>query len=186
VRAHAAGLACAAVALLLVAAVDGRTTRDRPPPGHTGGFGEPTCHACHFMAEVNSGGGALAIAGLPRAWEPGRLYTVEVTLNHDGMRAAGFQLAARFEDGTQAGRLSAIDGEASGVEVAKQDGVAYALQLYAGSRPDADGRIRWTVAWTAPDAGGTVHFHAAANAADADESPLGDYVYTAVARAAAP
>ena len=34
---------------------------EHPPLGHTGGFGEPTCHACHFGGEVNGGDGTLAV-----------------------------------------------------------------------------------------------------------------------------
>jgi len=32
---------------------------DGPPPAHTGGFGEPTCRACHFDGDLNAEGGGL-------------------------------------------------------------------------------------------------------------------------------
>jgi hypothetical protein len=43
--------------------------------------------------------------------------------------------------------------------------------------------LDWTVEWEAPPAGGAVIFHAAANAANDDSSPLGDFIYTVEARA---
>jgi hypothetical protein len=43
---------------------------------------------------------------------------------------------------------------------------------------------RWTVVWTAPATGGAVTFNAAANAANEDDSQLGDYIYTAVEKSA--
>jgi hypothetical protein len=172
------GAALAALALVGAVAAELRATRDRPPPAHTGGFGEPTCHACHFMADVNSGPGALTLSGLPARYTPGASYTVVVELTHPGVAAVGFQVAARFEDGSQAGTLEAGAGDVGRVDVAMQRGVTYAHQREAGSVPNGVGIGRWTLTWIAPATGGTVRFHAAANAADDDSSPLGDYVYT--------
>jgi hypothetical protein len=44
---------------------------------------------------------------------------------------------------------------------------------------------RWMVRWTAPaDGRGVVIFHAAGNAANDDDSPLGDFIYTTALRVA--
>jgi hypothetical protein len=40
------------------------------PPGFSGGFGEQTCHACHFHAEVNAGRGRVTLAGVRRHLAP--------------------------------------------------------------------------------------------------------------------
>ena len=86
-----------------------------PPPGHTGGFGEPTCRACHSDSGLNELGGDLSIGGVPAAFEPGRRYELEVVLRRAGMLRAGFQLAARYQGvgmvpgGAQAGVLASSD-----------------------------------------------------------------------------
>src|SRR5690606_8896186 len=78
------------------------------PPGFSGGFDEPSCHACHFHGEVNSGPERVEIAGVPDRFTAGARYVVTVTLRRPDMRLAGFQLTARFkDDGTQAGSLAA-------------------------------------------------------------------------------
>ncbi|HEX9611604.1 MAG TPA: choice-of-anchor V domain-containing protein, partial [Gemmatimonadales bacterium] len=51
----------------------------------------------------------------------------------------------------------------------------------AGTSVAAGGTGRWTFRWTAPDAG-AVAFHVAANAANDDDSPLGDFIYTHMMR----
>ena len=66
------------------------------PPAHTGGFGEATCHECHFENNFN---------------DP-----------DTGMRRGGFQLAARTLSGEQSGTLQPTDDR---TEVALSDGVAY-------------------------------------------------------------
>jgi hypothetical protein len=41
------------------------------PPGFSGGFKEESCHACHFHAEPNSGGGRVTIDGIPARFASG-------------------------------------------------------------------------------------------------------------------
>lgn len=162
---------------------------DRPPVAHTGGFGEPTCHECHAGAGLNQPPGRVVIDGVPAVYAPGRPYRVTVTLTRPGLAAAGFQLAARFATGPAAGRQAgALDTVDARVAVAGADssGIAYAHQTVTGVRPTARDTARWAVAWRAPAALGAVVFHVAANAADDDNSPFGDFVYTAERRAAGP
>jgi hypothetical protein len=97
------------------------------------------------------------------------------------MAIAGFQLTARYEDGSQAGTLRPRAGDETriGVSVMTDTRVEYAQQQDAGTTPDTPGSAHWTVLWTAPSPGGdAVLLHVAANAADADESASGDFVYT--------
>lgn len=169
---------CFATCLALAATLEGRATRDAPPPGHTGGFGEPTCQHCHFQADVNQGGGSLTLDGVPESYEPGATYDLAAVLTHAGLAAGGFQLAARFEDGSQAGELSAAPAEAGRAAATTHRGVQYIHHLHAGTHPQAADTIRWIVRWTAPPCARSVLVHAAASAADADDSPLGDFVYT--------
>jgi hypothetical protein len=177
--------AAAALALLAFTAERARAGfPDAPPPAHTGGFGEPTCRACHFDGELNEEGGGLALGGVPAAYRAGERYRITVTLRRGEMERGGFQLAARFAEGSAAGRqagsLRALD-ERVKVTEGTRGGVQYASQTRPGIQLTQAGRIEWVVEWTAPAAAaGPVVFHAAANAGNGDESQFGDFVYTTV------
>jgi hypothetical protein len=154
------------------------------PPGFSGGFKEESCHACHFEAEPNSGGGRVAIEGVPATFAAGQRYTLTVTLTRAGMKRAGFQLTARFKsNGAQAGVLA--PGEKERVAVETQGGVQYAGQKLAGSSVAEGDTAQWTIEWTAPDRGPVI-FHVSANAADGNERADGDFIYTASAESTPP
>jgi hypothetical protein len=155
------------------------------PPGFSGGFGEQSCHACHFQGEVNSGPERVVIAGVPDRFVAGERYEVTITLSRPDMALAGFQLTARFkDDGAQAGRLMPAPGEDARVKVETQGDVQYANQRKDGTTLAEAHAARWSVIWTAPDASRPVVFHVAANAGDGDGTAEGDYVETATAEAA--
>lgn len=157
------------------------------PPGFSGGFKEESCHACHFHAKPNSSPGRLTIKGVPATFAAGERYTLTITLTRTGMKLAGFQLAARFEDGgAQAGTIAPGADDAERVGVETQAGIQYAGQKKVGTPVGAEDAATWTTVWTAPKSGGSVVFHVSANAADGNESADGDYVYTSNARAAPP
>ena len=158
---------------------------DAAPPGFSGGFGEPSCHACHFHAELNSGPGRVTIAGVPDRFTPGRRYPLTITLSRPAMQLGGFQMTARFKDGgAQAGSVAPDAAERDRVRIDVQRGVQYANQRRTGTALSSTNTAAWTLIWTAPPAGGPVVFHVAANAADGDETAESDYVHTAVAESA--
>ena len=161
--------------------------KDGPPPGHTGGFGEPTCRACHSDAGLNEPGGDLAISDAPAAFEPGRTYELEVVLRRAGMLRAGFQLAARVAEGAAAGAPAGVLTPSDGRTAVVWDTVShlgYIEHTTAGTAV-VSGAARWAVRWTAPaQARGAVAFHIAANAANDDDSPLGDFIYASAVRVA--
>lgn len=174
----AATLAAFAALALYATRVSGYA--DGAPAGFSGGFGEPSCHACHFDSDPDSGPGRLTIDGVPEQFAPGEQYRLIVTLARPEMAMGGFQLTARFErDGTQAGRLAPADGEQERVRVAEQEGIHYASHTKAGTPPDADARAIWRLIWTAPSGDGPVVFHVAANAANGDGTAEGDFIHTA-------
>jgi hypothetical protein len=150
----------------------------RPPPGHTGGFGEPTCASCHFDNPVNAEGGEVRIEGLPETYSPGERYVLSITLQRPELRRAGFQISSRFsgrgEDGEQAGELIAVDED---VEIVSSGGTQYAHHTRAGTRVPPSGPARWLVEWRAPIASGEVSFDLTANAANGDASEFGDFIY---------
>jgi hypothetical protein len=149
------------------------------PAGFTGGFGEQSCDGCHFDKALNEKPGQLTITGVPERFTPGERYTLTITLARPAMTVAGFQLAARFENGgAQAGTLSPGPGDEKRVQIETQSNIQYVNQRVEGSAPAEPGTARWSLVWTAPATGGTVLIHTAANAADKDGSTRGDYVYT--------
>ena len=154
-----------------------------PVPARTGGFGEMSCHECHWNNEVNDPSGRLTLTGVPDTYTPGERYPITVALAHPELVRGGFQMAARFEDGTNAGTF--VNTSPATETVPGEDNrVVYAQQTKTGSAPPVKGAARWEVEWTAPAPGraGAILFHVAANAANGDASPLSDFVYTATAR----
>jgi len=175
------GLAAAFVAgLLATAAAAGTPGLDGPVPGHTGGFGEPTCHACHADGPEPAVGG-VSIQGLPERFVPGKRYQLTLVLDGTPTRAAGFQLAVRGAPGTpregeQAGVLAPAGERARVREGA--GGVQYLSHSWDGVLQPEAGQARWSFTWTAPADMTDVAFHVAANYANDDASELGDIVRT--------
>ena len=175
----------ASAALVLSAGRPASGYAEAAPAGFSGGFGEASCHACHFDAEPDAGAGRLTIAGVPDRYTPGARYPVTVTLNRPGMKLGGFQLTARFKtDGAQAGSLALEGTERERVRIDVQSDVQYANQRRAGTSLASSGTAAWTLIWTAPPDRGPVVFHVAANAADGDETAEGDHVHTAAVESA--
>jgi hypothetical protein len=170
----------AGIALLTIGVM---ASASGPVPARTGGFGEPSCHECHWNNELNDPSGRLTLSGVPEDYSPGRQYLITVALAHPELVRGGFQLSARFEDGTNAGTF-ANTGPATETVPDEAGRVFYAQQTKAGSAAPVKGAARWEVEWTAPAAGraGPILFHVAANAANGDASPLSDFVYTATGR----
>lgn len=174
-----AAIVLAAPFVLSAAIVAPVAHREGPPPGHTGGFGEPTCQVCHQEYGLNEGEGSLVLRGLPDRIEAGTTYSLELILSARGTDVAGFQLATRTSDGRQAGTLSPIG---PGMAVDTAEGPAgrlhYLRHTRAGTR--ADGReAYWSFSWTAPRTlPESVRFDAAANSANGDNSPFGDLVFS--------
>jgi hypothetical protein len=155
------------VAVAVTAAAVAPFHADGPPPGHTGGFGEPTCQECHT--------GVLVLAGLPKVYRPNHTYELMVVLTRPAMQAGGFQLSVRSEGlGRQAGILSPAD-ERTAIPVALLE---YLQHSRAGAGLTSADTAQWRFTWRAPQGVGPVVFHLAANASNTDNSPLDDFIYT--------
>lgn len=155
---------------------------DAPPPAHTGGFGEPTCHICHAEYELDGPYGSVSLEDVPEVAEPGSTHRVRVVVEAEGTVAAGFQLSARASDGVQAGRLRAVDDRVRVTPGATPAGdVLFAHQTQAGSTGPERVRTTWTVEWVAPAASTEVVWSLSANSANGDNSPFGDLVWTTTA-----
>jgi hypothetical protein len=149
-------------------------------PARTGGFGEATCQECHWENPLNDPAGQLKLDGIPEGYTAGARYLITLTLTRPDVGRAGFQLAARAGGpgpgaGASAGTVEGID---AAVQRVTAQGVVYLQHAEDGSEIRTPGSASWKFAWTAPDRGPVV-FHVAANAANGDDSPLGDHIYTA-------
>lgn len=154
---------------------------DRPPLAHTGGFGEPTCAACHFDGASPPGERSLAISGIPATYSARSSYIFSLRLSDPNMTVGGFQLAARFASGEgrgqQAGTLTAMDGR-SRVITEPDSGIQYAQHAIAEGAADRGGKASWTMRWDAPPCSdAAIIFHFVANGANGDASEFGDSIY---------
>jgi hypothetical protein len=147
------------------------------PPGKTGGFGEQTCNECHDSYALNAGRAAglgdLVVTGFPKEYKPGETYAikVEVTQQQDS-GAWGFELATRARDTrAQAGTLKPID---SHTQILSMDNIDYITHTAEGTFSNV-----FEFNWVAPStAVGEIAVNTAANAANGDASPVGDYIYS--------
>lgn len=149
-------------------------------PGHTGGFGEPTCQACHFDNDLNDSRGVFEVKGFPESVTADSTYRIEIILTHPELRAGGFQLTVRTENGDDAGKLSPPDDRVSVVE---HRGVTYAGHTLTGTVPSAGNQSRWHVDWI-PSSDAEAVLHAVGNAANGDRSEFGDFIFVTERRAA--
>lgn len=144
----------------------------------TGGFGEQTCHSCHFDYDLNPAGGKLEVLGIPDKVEPGQTYPIEVILIREDLGKAGFQLTARFANGSQAGEFEIFEDARLTTTFSTPDSINYIQHSEAGSEPVEKGSNRWVINWKAPRVlSDSIYFNIAANAANGDQSEFGDWIY---------
>lgn len=151
------------------------------PAGFAGNYedqpGEPrTCLVCHF--EGNGGDGSVSI-DVPGSVEPGDTVAISVTvsgLQENGRQ--GFELAVEDAEGDPFIGEFDLAGSTNIRYAAGADSTKHEVtHTEAGTALST-----WTVNWIAPDdLDGDVTFYAAGNAANADEAPGGDYIYTTTA-----
>ncbi len=162
--------------LLIPTAVLLMSYSDGPPPSRTGAPGELSCYHgyCHNSSQVNTGPGALSLAGKTSSqFLPGQPFELELAVQDSGMAVFGFSLSSRI-----AGRSDQAGSWPSGPEllVKSEGGREYLMhdtvkvELHEG---------RWTFQWQPPDTlSGPVEMYLAAVAGNANGNRQGDRVYT--------
>lgn len=147
------------------------------PGTFTGGFGEQTCHSCHFDYPLNPEEGSLMINGIPSSYEPGKTYSFRIRVSRKNLGRAGFQLSARYADSTQAGSLSP-DQDRTGFTNVSND-IQYVQHSPEGTKPNGSDTSSWSIKWTAPKQNNRIiTFNIAANAANGDNSEFSDFIFT--------
>lgn len=150
---------------------------DHIPGAYTGGFGEETCHSCHFDYDINEERGHLTVEGIEETYSPGETYELVVSVESEHLEIGGFQMTARFEDGSQAGQFK-WTGDRLILTPGLSDDIQYLQHSGSGTEPTSERKVSWTFEWVAPDQGGApVIFNITANAGNDDFSPFGDWIY---------
>jgi hypothetical protein len=152
-------------------------TSHGPLPAHTGGFNEPTCHRCHSDYPLNDGKAFVRFDSLPAFYQPGVTYSLRLRVQHAELKRAGFQLSARFEDGTAAGSFLIADTIL--LRIQRSAGTDYLSHAERGTFEVRADTAEWTFKWTAPQSDRRILFHAAVNASNNDASEFGDRIFTA-------
>ena len=162
------------LSLLFVASIEGfHDGRKIPLAG--GVLNDPSCYVagCHFapgstLNEV----GSVSFNNLPERFVPGETYDLGITIT--GGEDYGFQIAAVYSDGTQAGALTAVTEDTIVDEVE-------GLQILTHTDPLEAGMVDFQ--WTAPmvPKEKQVTLKVAANSADHNHQPSGDAINTLTA-----
>ena len=142
------------------------------PPGNTGAPGHNTCNQCHTSFPLNPPGGSVRVD--VANYKPSQTQIVKVTVSHPEAQRWGFQIVARWaKDPTQsAGRFNATN---SSVQVPGD----YATHTADGTlEGGSNGTKTFEIEWMAPPEDGDVIFYAAGNAANRNNSNMGDRIYT--------
>jgi hypothetical protein len=130
-----------------------------------------TCAQCHnsTVSTVSWISSTIPETG----YNPGTKYTITLNANEAGTAKVGFELTAESTVGKQGTFTITDDGRTKLTNSNKA--VTHKLE---GINP-VDGKITWSVDWTAPVKGtGDVSFYAAINAANGNGSTSGDKIYT--------
>ena len=151
------------------------------PNGTTGAPGESTCVACHG-GTANSGPGKIEIKLINAVtYSAGQKVHLTVTVSDPTAQRWGFELTARSSatPSTAVGTLSLAPADDTAQISGATGAIQYVTHTSAGTRPGATGSAAWDVFWTAPAASaGSVTFYAAGNAANNNDAPSGDKIYS--------
>ncbi len=135
----------------------------------TGGFNEETCRSCHFDYDLNMDGGSLAIEGISESYKAGKEYNITITVESEQLEVGGFQMTARFEDGTQAGSFD-WEGDRLRYTPDIDSDVKYIQHSEEGTQPTDEREVSWSFTWISPaEAKEPVIFNIAANAGNDDD-----------------
>ena len=152
-----------------------------PDAGYTGAPGDlGDCTACHDTFHFpNVGMGSVSLSGAPSVYNPGQQYTMMVTVQQTGQKRFGFQLTAIDQNGNRAGTLAPVSSDSQVNPETGAGGRQYIEHTEIGTSPTGPNSRTWSIRWTAPSTDiGTVGFWFAGNAANADGTNQGDYIYT--------
>ncbi|MEO5645113.1 MAG: choice-of-anchor V domain-containing protein [Bacteroidia bacterium] len=177
-------LAIAFLAVTVLAITSGFDIMDNSgQAGRTGSPGESTCTTCHTGFPLNDGTGSITISSpdMP-TWEymPGDTYTVNVTVNRVGNSLFGFDVECLTAVTTpqNAGVMlitNATETQIRNFTVSAVVRKNVVHKLNGGIGTDTK---TFTFHWVCPTTNvGTVTFYATGNAANGNNTTVGDHIY---------
>jgi hypothetical protein len=173
------------VALLTITSGVRDVNSNAAPLGSTGAPGEQTCakSGCHTGSAINTGKAKLFLdfGNALSTYEPGKEYTITVSLQQQAIQRFGFQVLALDDNRLNTGTLLVTDSIRTQAQqgLGPYTGRSYITYRYPGTEPYGNGLGQWTFKWKAPDNyNGNITFYAAAVAANNDGTDAGDTVYT--------
>ncbi len=145
-----------------------------PPDEKTGAPNEGNCTQCHAGNVLNAAGGSLMLT-VPDTYLPGEVYDIVVNLSRAGQSKWGFEMTALNSNNARAGTFATGDAN---TQLSEANSRQYIKHTFAGTASGKKDTNSWTFKWTAPSTNvGPITFYAAGNAANADFSSAGDYIY---------
>jgi len=173
----------AATAVLSVIVLAAGIQSDTGIAGRTGAPSETTCNTtnCHNSFTLNSGIGSVAFScdNMPNwAYVAGTTYHMHFKVKRTGTSLFGCGVEALDSAGRNAGSLLVTDLTHTTSKLATigaNTRKAITHKLNGGASPDS---MTFNFDWVAPTTGVSVTFYCAGNCANANGSPLGDYIYT--------
>lgn len=157
-----------------------------PKPASTNAPGELSCGGdeCHTLNPINSGPGQLILAEFPAKYRPGESYRITVTLSQQGQKRWGFQTTTLDAHAQPAGEFILLSEKLTRLKSAPaEDGSErnYIEHTLDGSFMAASGPVSWNFLWRAPkEDRGPIYIYTAANAANFNKKPWGDFIYTRI------
>ena len=168
--------------LLLQSSVTRVTYSSQAPQGYTGANGS-TCVDCHSSFGLNSGGGSVAVNGLPTSdYVPGKKYDFSLTITHGeaDRKRWGFSIKAVNGTGNSVGSFSSSNSNAD----PNGDELSHSGAISTGS---TNTYTYDNLYWTAPSAAGEkINFYYVGNASDNSGDNQGDYIYSSMTTVALP
>ncbi len=145
--------------------------------------GEKTCAECHDGG-LNTSSGNVKITfngAAATSYTPGATIPIQITITDTGggRRVWGFELAARFSSGANAGTLSPSDSHEI-VQTLTFPNAGKQVITHNNAVAQPGTTFTYTINWKGPATGsGSVIFSAAGNAGNGDGNSTGDRIYTA-------
>lgn len=158
---------------------------DNGKAGKTGSPGETTCNTsgCHTGNAVNETGGSVTIdCPTMTNWKyvTGQTYTVNVTVERSGINLFGLGFEALTPAGANAGSFVITNTTQNTTKSANISGTLRTSVVHKLNGGASSNSHTFSFNWVAPSSDiGPVTFYVAGNAANANGSDTGDFIYTA-------
>ena len=162
-----------------------------PPPRVTAAPGDDkaACTQCHSGPLNPAGGRVEILLANGASYIPGTKQRIQVKVTDPAQKRWGFEFTARLNSDLangQAGTLTSVDGTTQAfcdsgdpTPCRASAPVQFISHSLAGTRLGTPNGVTFEFDWTAPqDGSGPVTFYVAANAANGNNQPTGDHIYT--------